>query len=188
MPPRRSRREDVISHAVDVVAVSGLDALTVGRLATDLGFSKSGVFGLFGSKDELQLATVRRAYRNFRDEVLDPADRAPAGAPRLRVLVEACVASLEVDGRGGGCVLASIVSEGGSRPGPVGDVVRTGLTQWLERLEREARYASAPDPPRLALELFGLMLGANAVFQVTGDITVFARTRAAVDGRLACIG
>ncbi len=78
----------VLRRTVDIASVEGLEALSVGRLATELGLSKSGVFALFGSKEELQLATVRAASRIFADEVLEPVDGIPAGVTRLARLCE----------------------------------------------------------------------------------------------------
>lgn len=74
-------RRAVLRRAVEIASVEGLDALSIGRLATDLGLSKSGVFAGFGSKEELQLATVRAARRIFADAVVTPVqDTAPASA------------------------------------------------------------------------------------------------------------
>src|SRR5436190_12380251 len=83
----RTRRL-VLRRTVDIASVEGLEALSVGRLATELGLSKSGVFALFGSKEELQLATIRAASRIFTDEVLEPMADVPAGVARLARLCE----------------------------------------------------------------------------------------------------
>ena len=89
---RRARREPgrtraaILDHAVDLASVEGLEGLTIGRLASDLGMSKSGLFGHFGSKEELQLATIEEASTRFAREVVQPSLAEPEGEPRLRTL------------------------------------------------------------------------------------------------------
>ena len=46
--------------------------------------SKSGLYAHFGSKEELQLATVETAREIFDEMVVDPARAAPPGLARLR--------------------------------------------------------------------------------------------------------
>jgi len=84
---RRARglrtRTAILRRAVDLASAEGLEGLTVGRLADDLGMSKSGLFAHFGSKEELQLATVETARQIFIDQITRPALSAPRGMPRL---------------------------------------------------------------------------------------------------------
>src|SRR3954465_1622272 len=92
--PRRSAaavtasRDAVVSAAVRTASVDGLEGLTIGRLAGELDMSKSGLFGHFGSKEDLQIATIERAGRRFISRVVEPAYRETAdGSERLRALV-----------------------------------------------------------------------------------------------------
>lgn len=82
-------RQLVLRRTVDIASVEGLEALSAGRLATELRLSKSGVFALFGSKQELQLATVREAARIYVEQVVRPAAEAPAEVARVWRLDEA---------------------------------------------------------------------------------------------------
>ena len=50
--------------------------------------SKSGLFAHFGSKEELQLATVDQAATLFVDEVIVAARAAPKGLPRVWALCD----------------------------------------------------------------------------------------------------
>ena len=79
-----SRRDAIIERAVEVASEEGLEGLTIGRLSSELGLSKSGLFGHFGSKEELQLAAVDAASAIFFDEVVKPALAQSEGAARLR--------------------------------------------------------------------------------------------------------
>ena len=56
-------RAAILDRAVDLASAEGLEGLTIGRLAAELRMSKSGLFAHFGSKQELQLATVAAAAR-----------------------------------------------------------------------------------------------------------------------------
>src|SRR2546426_12381417 len=76
-------RQAILSHASRLASSEGLEAVSLQRLASDLGISKSGLFAHFGSKEELQLATVEEAGRVFTEEVLRPGLRTPAGLGRV---------------------------------------------------------------------------------------------------------
>ncbi|MGZ4810204.1 MAG: TetR/AcrR family transcriptional regulator, partial [Thermoanaerobaculia bacterium] len=58
-------RQAILDRAVDLASLEGLEGLTIGRLADELKMSKSGLFAHFGSKEELQLATVETARNRF---------------------------------------------------------------------------------------------------------------------------
>ena len=81
-PKGATTRAAILDRAVDLASIDGLDGLTIGRLAAELEMSKSGLFAHFGSKQELQLATVEAAAARFREAVIDPAADAADGAPR----------------------------------------------------------------------------------------------------------
>ena len=68
-PGERSRRR-VLDRAVQLATVEGLDGLSIGRLAEATGMAKSSVYALFGSKEELQLATIDAAGTAFTAEVV----------------------------------------------------------------------------------------------------------------------
>ena len=177
-------RETILARAVDVASVDGLEGLTIGRLAGELGLSKSGLFGHFGSKEELQLAAVREARRVFIREIVEPALSEEPGGPRLRTLVERYIDYLERPAFPGGCFMAAAGAEFDGRPGPVRDTLAEATRAWLEALEREARAAGAEDPRGLAFEVHSYALGANMRFQLLGDREGFALARAALERRL----
>jgi AcrR family transcriptional regulator len=117
-------REAILDRAVDLASTQGLEGLTIGRLATDLEMSKSGLFGHFGSKEELQLATIEAASGRFVTEVIQPTLAEPEGAPRLRALARSYLDYLERGVFAGGCFFAAASIEFDDRPGPVGDRIR----------------------------------------------------------------
>jgi AcrR family transcriptional regulator len=174
-------REAILEHAVDLASTDGLEGLTIGRLASDLDLSKSGLFGHFGSKEELQLATIEQAARRFIAKVVEPAYREPEGPERLRALCDRYLDHLAGGVFPGGCFWSAASAEFDGRPGPVRDAVRDGSAAWLGELERQAKAAGADDPAQLAFELHALAQGANSSFQLFGDREAFERAGKAMD-------
>ena len=169
---------------MDVASTEGLEGLTIGRLASQLGLSKSGLFGHFGSKEQLQLAAIEEAARVFRREVVEPALEEPPGAARLRALCEHYLDHLERPTFPGGCFWTAAAAEFDGRPGPVRDAVQAAVAAWLEGLEREARVAGVKDPRQLAFEVYSFALAANLRSQLMQDEGAFALARRAILQRL----
>lgn len=172
-------REAILDRAVDLASVEGLEGLTIGRLAAELRMSKSGLFAHFGSKRELQLATVGAAARRFKDRVIDPALDLPDGAPRLRAMAERYLDQL--GDYSGGCFWAATSAEYDDRPGPVRDAIAGALDAWLGELERQARVAGVESPERFAFEVYALVMATNARYRLSGDRRVFVYAREAID-------
>jgi AcrR family transcriptional regulator len=174
-------REAILERAVDLATVEGLGGLTIGRLAAELRMSKSGLFAHFGSKQELQLATIAAAAERFKGRVIDPALDVPDGAPRLRAMAERYLDQL--GDYSGGCFWAATSAEYDDRPGPVRDAIAGTLDAWLAELERQARVAGVENPARFAFELYALVMATNSRYRLSGDERIFGYAREAV-GRL----
>lgn len=177
-------RAAILDRSLGLATAEGLEALTIGRLAADLQMSKSGVFAHFGSKQDLQLATVAAAARRFRANVLEPALAAPEGAARLRAVTAGYLADIDAEPDRGGCFWGSTSAEFDDRPGPVRDAIAGALDAWVGELARQARIAGAEDPEQLAFELYSLVMGANARYRLSGDRRAFAQARGAIGARL----
>lgn len=178
-------RAAILDRAVDVASAEGLEGLTIGRLAAELGMSKSGLFAHFGSKQELQLATIEAAAARFGAAVIQPSLDAEEGVPRLRAMATAYLVNLEGDLYAGGCFWGATSVEYDDRPGPVRDAIAAALGTWLGEIERQVRIAGAAEPERLAFELYSVVMGANSLYRLNGDRTVFAHARAVVERHLA---
>jgi AcrR family transcriptional regulator len=186
-------RTAILRTAADLASVDGLDGLSIGRLATELAMSKSGLFAHFGSKEELQLATVEEARQRYTREVIGPARAAGPGITRLHALCEAFLSYLERAVFPGGCFFASAMAEFDSKaPGPVRDRIAQCQDQWMDTLEGAARQAqergelrAGGDPRQLAFELEAALLSANWYYHLFNDPTYFHRARRAVQARLA---
>jgi AcrR family transcriptional regulator len=174
----------ILARAVDVASAEGLEGLTIGRLAGELEMSKSGLFAHFGSKEDLQLATIDAAARRFFGEVVGPAQQEREGRARLRAYCERYLDYLERGVFAGGCFWAAAAAEFDDRPGPVRDAVRAGVAGWLGELERQAALAGVGGAADLAFEVYSLGLGANACSRLLADDRAFGRARAAIEQRL----
>lgn len=182
---------------MNVASVDGLEGLSLRKIAADLGLSKSGVFALFGSKEDLQLATLRAAVDVFVDQVVRPVRAEPAGLAKVWRM---CKGWLDYSGRRvfpGGCFFYSVSAEFDARPGPVRDEiakVRSDWTRYVERVLDEARLAGgfrdaadASDVPQLAFELIALMELANAHSVLHGDPMAYERAGRGILGRLRAV-
>jgi AcrR family transcriptional regulator len=186
-------RTAILQTAADLASVDGLDGLSIGRLANELAMSKSGLFAHFGSKEELQLATIAEARQRYAREVIEPARAAGSGITRLHALCEAFLSYLERGVFPGGCFFASAMAEFDSKaPGPVRDRIAQCQDQWMDTLEHAAQQArergelsTGSDPRQLAFELEAALLSANWYYHLFNDATYFDRARRAVRARLA---
>ena len=178
-------RRLILRRAADIASVEGLEGLSIGRLSTELEISKSGVFAHFGSKEELQLATVGAARKVFTAEVVEPAFRQPAGLPRLRALCEGWLAYSERRTFPGGCFFAAVQPEFSSRPGRVHDAVAEAGTRWTDLIRDQAEKSDLEgDPAQVAFEVIAFMEAANvqAILHNTPD--AYDRARVAILARL----
>src|SRR3954467_9359753 len=108
--PARRRRSDgeksrsaILEEAARLATVEGIEGLSIARLADAVGMSKSGLFAHFGSKEELQLATIQTASAIFSEQVTDRAERADTGLERLRELTESYLRHVQASVFPGGC-------------------------------------------------------------------------------------
>ena len=194
MPPSshgQHTRAAILRTAAQLATVDGLEGLSIGQLASASGLSKSGLYAHFGSKEELQLATIESARLTFVDEVIRPGLAAPCGIRRLLATCDAFLAHVERKVYPGGCFFAAAAAEVGTRRGAVHDTIAAQQRRWLELLEQQAReaqelgeLAADIDPAQLAFELEALLVAANTTFILYEDTTAFQRARTAIRYRL----
>jgi AcrR family transcriptional regulator len=151
---------------------------------------KSSVYVLFGSKEELQLATIDAARSSFLEEVVTPALRAmPPGRERLEMLCEGFLGYVQRRVFPGGCFFVATAAELGARRGRVHDRVAAYQREWRDLLEQTAQeageLADGADPAQLAFELSAILAGANIVAVLHDDDGAIDRARRAVTARLA---
>ncbi|MGB3381810.1 MAG: TetR/AcrR family transcriptional regulator [Rhodanobacter sp.] len=183
---RTATRDTILDHAYALARRDGLEGLSIGGLASDVGMSKSGVFAHFGSREDLQLAVLDTGRNRFVTQVLLPALKQPRGLPRLRAIVAHWFEwSREHQS---GCVLLSAVSEYDGRDGALHDGVVRQQAGWRDELQKAIAQAvelghlrSDTDVAQLAFEIYALMLGLHHDAGLFGFDEAGQRTRAAFE-------
>lgn len=157
-------RAAIVDTALHMAAQVGLEGLSIGALADEMGMSKSGVFAHFGSRESLQMAVIHEYHARFEQEVFFPALQAPRGLPRLRALFANWMhrTSAELDS---GCIYIGGAVEFDDRPGPVRDALVASVNAWLQALLRAVQQAQHAGhlqgdahAPQIAFEIHALIL------------------------------
>ncbi len=177
--PRRSAaavadtRAEVLGVALRRASIDGLEGLTIGRLADEASMSKSGLHGLFGSKEELQVATFDAAVAEFMREVWEPIAGRPAGRARLLALIDRWLAYHRRRLLPGGCFVTTATIEFDARPGPLRDAVIRVRRRMQRALEADLRAAidagelsADTEPADVAFALYALASAASQAIQL----------------------
>jgi AcrR family transcriptional regulator len=194
-PARRQRsdgrrsRDTILDAAARLATVDGLEGLSIGNLAASTGMSKSGLYAHFGSKEELQLATIERANEIFDAEVLAPARRDGATGLRLLwALADEFLSHLQRDVFPGGCFFASVGAEVDSHPGVVHDRIARFSAEWMGALAAAAGEAieagevdACWDASQLAYEVNAMLLIGHASYVMMGDRACLKRSRVGIE-------
>lgn len=194
VPKGERTRESILRVAVNLASVEGLEGLTIGRLADELKMSKSGLFAHFGSKEDLQLATVDMARQIFIEHVIRPALSEPEGMPRLWALCDNWLDHVEKKVFQGGCFFTAASFEFDSRPGPVRNRIVDAMRSWLdnlahavERAQKAGHMRTSVDPARFAFEMYSLAIGAHWGFQLLGDNKALRNVRVTIMERIRAL-
>ena len=194
---RRHRSDGARSHAAILEAATrlastrGLDRLSIGELANEVGISKSGLYAHFGSKEELQLATIDAAEEVFNRVVIGPSDAARPGMAAVVALCDAFLDHLRDKVFPGGCFFACASAEMHARPGPVKDRIAEFDGRWRGRFKRHLETArfdgdlpAGEDLEALVFDLDALLYYAHGAFSFRDDPAVLDQARQAVRRRL----
>jgi AcrR family transcriptional regulator len=177
-------RSTVLDAALELASSEGLAGVTIGRLAEQVGMSKSGLFAHFHSKEGLQIEILRAAIERFTSFVIAPALKARRGEPRVEKLFERWLAWGEE--LPGGCVFVVASIELDDKPGPVRDVLTGSQRDWLEMLATAGRIAVQEghfrpdlDVDQLAHEIYTLGVGHHVALRLLQSPQAEARTATA---------
>lgn len=162
-------RDVILAQAYSLACVQGLEGLTIGVLAEQVGMSKSGVFAHFGSREDLQLAVLDLAGERFAQAVMAPALRQPRGLQRLRAIMQHWLFDWLRQSHGqGGCLFAAAASEYDDRPGTVRERLVSREGQWRQQLARATQLAidtgelvADADPDQMAFELHAIAIAVH---------------------------
>jgi AcrR family transcriptional regulator len=187
-------RESILHVAVNLASLEGLQGLSIGRLADALKMSKSGLFAHFGSKEELQLATVEMARQIFVEHIIRPALAQPEGMPRLWALCDGWLGHVEKRVFAGGCFFTAASFEFDSRSGPVRDRIADAMRTWLDILSKAVDRAqkcghlkSGVNPEQFAFEMYSLAIGSYWGHGLFGDRKAFSNARSMILARLEAL-
>src|SRR6516164_9419918 len=149
--------------------------------------SKTRIFAHFGSKEQLQLATVEAAKQVFLEQVVQPSLTHPRGIPRLRAMLENWIGYVERIVFRGGCFFAAASAEFDSRPGRVRNRIAELTEAWMLALQEEIQSAQrqkeisdSVNPAQLAFELHAYVQEANWAFKLFNDKSAFRLSRRAI--------
>lgn len=186
----------ILAHAIDTASVDGLEGLTIGRLADAAGHSKSGVATLFGSKEQLQLATVAAAREVFIDRVIAPARaRSERGLSRVCALISSWLEYSDERVFRGGCFFAATSVEYDARPGPIRDAVVAASSDWedyltvsIERAMAAGELPGLDDARQLTFEIVSFLEAANTRSLLYASVEPYDRAARALRSRLTGLG
>ena len=134
-------RTVILEHAMATASRIGFDGLSIGRLAREVGLSKSGLYAHFGSKEDLQRSVLSAGVDQFVATVIAPALRVARGEPRVRSLFEGWLLWPERSDLPGGCLFLALSHELDDQPGPLRDQFVEYQKDWLETIAQAARIA-----------------------------------------------
>jgi AcrR family transcriptional regulator len=184
-------RFEILRVAMDIASAEGLEGLSIGRLAAELQMSKTGIFSHFGSKQELQLATIEAARGVFTERVVAPSLKRPRGIPRLKAMLSNWLEYVEKIVFRGGCFFAAASAEFDSRPGPVRNQIASLTRAWLTAIEDEINFAKSANQiqtsvnaAQLAFELHAYVQEANWAFKLFEEKAAFRLARRAIADRI----
>lgn len=157
-------RSAILDAALMLASRNGLEGLTIGLLAEKMGMSKSGVFAHFGSREDLQLAVLKRYHEQFEEEVFLPSIKEARGLPRLQSMFALWVRRVTRE-IASGCMYISGAAEYDDRPGAVREELVGMVKTWQAELLRcaaqaidEGHLRADADPRQIVYEMYGLIL------------------------------
>jgi AcrR family transcriptional regulator len=185
-------RERIVDKAWQLATRDGLGGLSLGKLAVELGLSKSGLFAHFGSKEGLEVEVLKAAAERFTETVIRPALSAPRGVARLRAMFKNWLAWANHPGQPGGCVFLAAAAELDDSEGPQRDYLVATQSGWLAALAKAARIAveegelrAKLDTEQFAFEMLGIVLAYHHARRLLRDPKSEARAKAAFERLLS---
>ncbi len=179
-------KHTILEFGLQIASQIGLESMSIGRLASETGMSKSGLFAHFQSKENLQIEILNHAAQEFAHHVVVPALNEPAGIPRIKALVDNWIAW--GSNMKGGCIFVSASTEFSDRPGRVRSVLLRQQESWIDSLKRIARSAIRVghfkkniDCEQFAFDLYSMLLGFHYYHKLLQDSKTKKRQETALE-------
>ncbi|MFC2123455.1 TetR/AcrR family transcriptional regulator [Bacteroidota bacterium] len=167
-------RETILETGLEMASLLGLENVTIGNLAVETNMSKSGLFGHFQSKENLQIAILKHAGEDFTNKVIIPALKTPRGIERIKTLVEKWIEYSSMIS--GGCIFVTASTEYSDRPGKVRKVLLDQQNSWIDSLKKMAisavksgEFVETIDANQFAFDLYSLLLGYHYYHRLLND-------------------
>lgn len=184
-------RQAIVLAAARIASIRGLEGVTIGALAKELGMSKSGLFAHFGSKEELELAAVDAAEALFAEQVVIPTRQAKPGLARLHMCVDTYINHVRGGAFPGGCFFAAVAAGAMAQPDRVRDRVLACIAAWKSLLDQCVREAidlgelrPDVDGEQVVFEVGAVLQASNSEYVLTRNPAAFARAHRSIEGLL----
>jgi len=187
-----STRERILDQGLALMSQSGLEGVTLGLLADQVGMSKSGLFAHFRSKEEVQISLLEHTAVVGAARIIAPSMKEPAGLPRLKALVKNWFGWAPRAGLPGGCPVAAGLFEFDDIDGPVRNKILEMEAEWRGLLTKTVKEASALghlrtdlDVAQFVWELCGIYLSHHAAQRFLKSPDADRRAKTAFESLLA---
>ncbi len=181
-------RDAILRRAVSLASIVGLEGLTIGGLANEMGLSKSGLIAHFGTKETLQLSVLQAAAQMFASRVVLPARREPAGEARVRALFNRWLEWPASQDLPGGCPFVTATTEYDDRPGVLRFFINKVQKEWIDVVQeavREAKelgeFSQELDTAQFAFSMFAVFQAFHTYASLMNDRTAEGRARASFE-------
>src|ERR1700732_1969412 len=125
-----STRERILDQGLALMSQAGVEGVTLGVLADQVGMSKSGLFAHFRSKEDVQIELLSHMAEFAMAHVVEPSMTADEGLPRLPALGRNWVGGAQRAGLPGGWPVAAGLFEFDDIEGRVRNKILEMEGQW----------------------------------------------------------
>ena len=130
---RAENHEKILSMAARSFREHGGDSSGIGRVMKKAGLTKGGFYRHFGSKDDLFVEAVARAFDELGRGMLEVAKLAPEGQA-LRAIIERYLSTGHANSPGMGCAFAALGPELARKPLSLRKRIEASREAYRERL------------------------------------------------------
>jgi TetR/AcrR family transcriptional regulator, transcriptional repressor for nem operon len=130
---KAENHEKILSMAARSFREHGGDSSGIGTVMKKAGLTKGGFYRHFGSKDDLFVEAVARAFDEMGRGMLEVAKSAPEGQA-LRAIIERYLSTGHANSPGAGCAFAALGPELARKPLSVRKRIEASREAYRERL------------------------------------------------------